>query len=106
LAEINPIEPVFILFIMAFLIGLFSPFSVILINLIVLLIGVITVRNGAKLNHLGILNFGLLIITALVICRFFDTNLSFVVRGGMFVLVGAGFFVLNIWMLKKRKENE
>jgi hypothetical protein len=104
--EINPIEPVFILFIIAFFIGLFSPFSVILINLIVLLIGVVTIRNGAKLNHLGILNFGLLIITALVICRFFDTDLSFVVRGGMFVLVGAGFFALNVWMLKKRKENE
>jgi len=106
LIEINPIEPVFILFIIAFLIGLFSPFSVILINLIVLLIGVVTIRNGAKLNHLGILNFGLLIITALVICRFFDTDLSFVVRGGMFVLVGAGFFAINLWMLKKRKENE
>ena len=106
LIEMNPIEPVFILFIIAFLIGLFSPFSVILINLIVLLIGVVTIRNGAKLNHLGILNFGLLIITALVICRFFDTDLSFVVRGGMFVLVGAGFFAINLWMLKKRKENE
>ncbi|MEM6542707.1 MAG: DUF2157 domain-containing protein, partial [Bacteroidota bacterium] len=61
---------------------------------------------GAKQDHLGILNYGLLILTALVVCRFFDTDLSFVVRGIMFVSVGAGFFVANYLMLKKRKANE
>ncbi len=106
LIDMNPVEVIFILFIGSFILGVFTPYVVVLINILVLAIGVITIRNGAKLNHLGVLNYGLLIITALVICRFFDTDLSFVVRGGLFVLVGAGFFALNLQMLKKRKRNE
>ena len=66
----------------------------------------ITVRNSAKADHLGELNYGLMIIAALVICRFFDTDLSFVTRGVLFILVGAGFFFANYRMLKKRETNE
>ncbi len=107
IASIKPIAFVFILFIIIFIIGLYSSqLSIILINLIVLAIGVMTIRNGAKLNHLGILNYGLLIVTALVVCRFFDTDLSFITRGVLFMSVGIGFFITNYWMLKKRKINE
>ncbi|WP_111707259.1 DUF2157 domain-containing protein [Lutibacter citreus] len=100
------IEFVFILFIILFLIGLKTSFPVIIINLLVFLIGILTIREGARKNHLGILNYGLLIITALVICRFFDTDLSFIIRGLLFISVGVGFFITNYWMLKKRKSNE
>ena len=106
LSEIKPLAPVFILFIVTFILGLFSPIAVVLINLFVFAIGVLTIRNGAKQDHLGILNFGLLIITALVVCRFFDSDMSFVIRGLLFVTVGAGFFATNYWILKKRKKNE
>jgi len=106
LSDIKPIAPVFILFIVTFIVGLSSPISVMLINLFVFAIGIMTIRNGAKQDHLGILNYGLLIITALVVCRFFDTDLSFVIRGILFVCVGVGFFAANYWMLKKRKTNE
>lgn len=103
--EMKAIEPVFILFALTFLIGLRSAFAVVLINLMLLGIGIMTIRDGAKRDHLGILNYGLLIIAILVICRFFDTDLSFVIRGLLFVLVGTGFFVANIQMLKKRKNH-
>jgi len=53
--------------------------------------------------HFGILNYGLVIITALIFCRFFDTNMSFVIRGLLFVLVGVGFFAANYVMFKKQK---
>ncbi|TXN38185.1 DUF2157 domain-containing protein [Flagellimonas hymeniacidonis] len=104
--DIKPLAPMFIVFAITFIIGIYFSFAVILINLYVLGIGILTIRNGARQNHLGILNFGLSIIAVLVICRFFDTDLSFVIRGMLFVLVGAGFFVANYWMLKKRKINE
>ena len=104
--DIKPITPVFILFIITFIIGLSSPLSVVLINILVFVIGILTIRDGAKLNNLGILNYGLLIITALVVCRFFDTDLSFIIRGGLFVSVGIGFFVTNYLMFKKRKSND
>jgi hypothetical protein len=104
--DIKPLAPVFISFIIIFILGLSSPIAVVLINLLIFAIGILTIRNGAKQDHLGILNYGLLVITALVICRFFDTDLSFVIRGVLFVSVGAGFFAANYWMLKKRKVNE
>jgi len=104
--DIQPNEPVFILFIIIFIIGLSSPSAVFLINLLVLTIGVLTIKNGVKLNHLGILNYGLLIIMALVVCKFFDSDLTFVTRGILFVSVGIGFFVANYLMLKKRNKHE
>jgi hypothetical protein len=99
LNDIKPISPIFI-------IGLSSPLSVVLTNILVFAIGILTIRDGAKFDNLGVLNYGLLIITALVVCRFFDTDLSFVIRGGLFVSVGIGFFATNYWMLKKRKLND
>lgn len=106
LITLDPIGFIFLLFIPTFIIGLFLPISVVLINIYIFVIGVLTIRAGAKRNHLGILNFGLLIITALIICRFFDFDLSFIIRGVLFVLVGVGFFAANYWMLKKRRTNE
>lgn len=104
--EIEPITFVFILFIIIFILGLSSPVSVVLINLVIFAIGLLTILKGAKQDHLGILNYGLAIIMALVVCRFFDTDLSFIIRGVLFVSVGIGFFVANYWMLKKRRTNE
>ncbi len=105
LSELNLMELVFLIFIIIFIIGLKAPFAVILVNLLIFTIGIFTIRLGAKKDHLGILNYGLLIITALVICRFFDTDLSFVFRGMLFVGVGLGFFFANSRMLKKRQEH-
>jgi len=107
LADFLPIEPVFVLFIIIFLFSLTSStIPTILINLLVFGIGILTIRIGAKRDHLGILNYGLLIVTALVVCRFFDEKISFVIRGILFVSVGIGFFATNYWILKKRKTHE
>ncbi|WP_185965913.1 DUF2157 domain-containing protein [Flavobacterium sp. ZT3R18] len=106
LTDIKPLSVVFILFIITFIIGLFSPIAVILINIFVLAIGILTISDGAKQNNLSILNFGLLIITAQVAYRFFDGDLSFVIRGLLFMSLGIGFFASNYWLLKKRKKNE
>ena len=106
LSDIKPLSLVFLLFIVTFILGFSSSIAIVLINLYVFAIGILTIRDGAKQEDLGVLNFGLLVITALVICRFFDTDLSFIIRGVMFVSLGAGFFVVNYWMLKKRSRNE
>jgi hypothetical protein len=99
----QPIEPVFILFIIAFIVGHYSKAAVVLINIIVFAIAVMTIRKGVRIDHLGILNYGLSIIMALVICRFFDTDLSFIARGILFISVGAGFLTMNMQLIKKRK---
>lgn len=104
--SVRPLMVVFLLFILVYLIGQVSTVATLFVNLIVFSLGILTIREGAKSSHLGILNYGLGIIATLIVCRFFDTNLSFVVRGILFLLVGTGFFVANYWMLKKRKSHE
>jgi len=101
--EIKPAEFNFLLFIGIFLVGLSSPLVTLLINILALAISIMTIREGARHNHFGILNYGLLIVTALIICRFFDTNLSFVFRGLLFVAVGCGFFFANYWMARRKR---
>ena len=100
----NLFQYAFIIFTIIFFIGLSgSILPTVLINLIVLVLGIVTIKIGADKFHFGILNYGLLIITALIVCRFFDTNMSFVIRGLLFVSVGVGFFITNYMMLKKQK---
>ena len=105
--SVNLMGFIFVLFPVIFFIGLSAPLmGVILMNLLVLAAAIFTMQRGLALNHLGILNYGLLIIAVLVICRFFDTNISFVIRGLLFVAVGAGFFFANSQLIKKRKQHE
>ena len=58
--------------------------------------------EGAKREHLGILNYGLLIIAALAACRFFDQDITFLGRGLIFLFVGFSFFAANYWIIRKR----
>ncbi|MCL5130112.1 DUF2157 domain-containing protein [Algibacter sp. L4_22] len=106
-SNVNLFQVSFICFTILFYLGLVDgSIAVILDNLFVLALGVMAVKIGADRYHLGVLNYGLLIITALITCRFFDTDISFVFRGLLFVCVGVGFFLTNYIMLKKRKNNE
>ncbi len=98
----------FIIFTLSFILHFYSPFvAASLANIYALAIGILIVRGGVHQNSLGRLNYGLLIITSLVICRFFDANISFIVRGLLFIAVGVSFFAVNYYWLKKRgKTNE
>jgi len=107
ISSINLFQVVFIGFSVLFFIGLSnSSMALIVTNLLVLILGIIAIKTGVDKHHLGVLNYGLLIVTALITCRFFDTNISFVFRGLLFVGVGVGFFLTNYIMLKKRKNKE
>lgn len=103
--DINSKSFAYIIFILLFIIGISAPaISQLLVNLVLLVLAIHTIRDGAQQNHLGILNYGLLIITALIFCRFFDTDFSFVMRGLLFIGVGIGFFAANYYMIQKRKK--
>ncbi len=86
-----------------FLIGCATPMAYAGVNLLVLYIGLGYIRAGLRTQHLILLNYGLLAIGALVLCRFFDSDVSFVLRGISFIIVGAGFIVANLYLLKKRR---
>jgi len=97
---------IFLIFIIIFIIGYNTTLtSIILINILIFILGLSTIKRGADRDHLGILNYGLTIIAALIICRFFDTDISFIVRGLLFVIIGTGFFGANYLMIKRRKRH-
>ena len=106
LRQLPLLSPIFLLFVIIFAIGFQSSIAVVLINLIILTVGIMTIVEGAKQEHFGVLNFGLSIITLWIIIRFLNSDLSFVVRGLLLIGIGIGFFTANYLMLKKRRRNE
>jgi hypothetical protein len=73
-----------------------------LLNCYALLLGIDILARGIRTNSIARANFGLLLIAALAISRFFDSELSFVTRGIGFIVVGAGFLIANILLFRKR----
>jgi len=104
--NISPFDVIFLVFLLLFLLIDFPSVAGLLGNLFVLTIGVYAIWKGSQTESLAKLNAGLLIIGVLIACRFFDTELNFVLKGSLFVLVGCGFFVTNYLMLKKMKKDE
>lgn len=102
----NPIDYAFVIFFLIYLLGNRYEFVQVLINLLILAIAIYHIVTGAKSERLGVMNLGLLTITALIIFRFFDSNISFIVRGILFLMIGFGFFGLNYWLIKKKKNEE
>lgn len=89
-----------------FIIGLYSPISFLLMNALAFTIGLIKVREGSKSEGLAVLNFGLIILSVLIISRFFEADISFFLKGILFIAVGIGFFLANYFTLKRRKGHE
>jgi uncharacterized membrane protein len=78
--------------------------SQIIANVFILLWGILLIYRGLKKVQFSTTNYGLFIIALLITCRFFDSNISFVVRGLLFLTVGFGFFAANYFMFKKVKQ--
>ncbi|HEY5556945.1 hypothetical protein [Acetobacterium sp.] len=86
LAEWRLMDVTYILFLILFILGAKAiTLSVIFINLLVFIFGLMLLKEGAKQTHLGVINLGMLIIALLAICRSFDSDLTFVIKGILFV---------------------
>ena len=73
-----------------------------LFNLYMFALGLGTIFLGIRSSEMGTVNGGMLILSMLILARFFDSDLGFVVRGVGFILVGIGFLVTNIILTKRR----
>ncbi|MEI6437238.1 MAG: DUF2157 domain-containing protein [Candidatus Omnitrophota bacterium] len=71
-------------------------------NLYVLFISIYRIMAGIKANDLGITNTGMFMLSALVLARFFDSNLDFIFKGLVFIAVGIGFLLTNIMVMRKK----
>ena len=74
-------------------------------NFYTLGVGLFSVKKGIENRQLGVMNLGISIVSLLIICRFFDTDIPFVVKGVLFLLVGISFFVANYYMAKKQSKH-
>jgi uncharacterized membrane protein len=100
----DPVLPAFLLYAICFFITKWTgDFPSIFINIYLLITGVLLLVRGQQQERLALLNLGLGVIAVLATCRFFDTDLSFIVRGLMFILVGAGFVYFNYQLIQKKK---
>ena len=74
----------------------------ILLDVYALALGVELIVRGLRAGSSARANFGLLIIAALAIARFFDSDLTFVTRAVGFIVIGLGFIFANLVLFKKR----
>lgn len=70
-------------------------------NLWLLAVGALTLVEGLRGLDLSKANRGLLALSALLLARFFDTDLSFLVRGIGFITLGAICLGLNLWLMRR-----
>lgn len=77
----------------------------ILMNGYVLALGVGTLAAGARSVHMGIVNGGMAILALLIVTRFFDSDLGFVLRGLVFIAVGTGFLATNVLLMRRKSDN-
>lgn len=77
----------------------------ILINIVILSICIYYIYTGIHQKDLSTMNFGLIVLSILIICRFLDSNLSFVNRGLIFITIGLCFFFANYRMVQYIKNN-
>jgi hypothetical protein len=73
-----------------------------LLNLFGLALGLFTLIRGVRAGRIYEANLGMLIVAALAIARFFDSDFEFVVRGIAFIAIGLGFLVTNLIVFKRR----
>ena len=72
----------------------------ILFNLYLFGLGIGTLVIGLRGRRLGIVNAGMAVLSGVILCRFFDSDLGFLLRGVAFILIGIGFLVTNLVLLR------
>jgi hypothetical protein len=75
-------------------------------NLYILVGSVVLMFQGLNRNQLLLLNGGLLWFSLLVLFRFFDSDIPFVVKGVIFIVIGSAFIATNVWFKKKHHVKE
>ena len=76
--------------------------SAALINLYLFVLGIGTLVSGFRSRRLGTVNAGMAVLSAGILCRFFDSDLDFVMRGLAFIGLGIGFLTTNMMLLRRK----
>lgn len=71
-------------------------------NLYVLAFGILALCAGIRQQHLGGVNYGMLVIAALLVARFFNSDIGFIAKGIAFIVMGCGFLTVNVVMARRK----
>ena len=77
--------------------------AAVLLNVYALGVGIELIARGMAARSTARANFGLLIIAALAIARFFDSDVSFVIRAIGFIVIGLAFLLTNFVLFRRMK---
>ncbi|MGH8442528.1 MAG: DUF2157 domain-containing protein [Nevskiaceae bacterium] len=92
-----------VMFLLPLLADSSTPLAVILAHAYALALAAAMIRTGLTRAQFGLANQGVALIAAMILVRFFDSDLSYVVRGVGFIVTGAGFFVATLWLRRRVK---
>jgi peptidoglycan/LPS O-acetylase OafA/YrhL len=85
------------------------PFSFVFMlasNIILFVIGVGFIAFGVKNTSLLTANIGMVSICALIVMRFFDSDMDILLRGIVFRVLGTAFLLANLRILRVKKQSK
>ncbi|TRZ50701.1 MAG: hypothetical protein D4S01_06140, partial [Dehalococcoidia bacterium] len=77
-----------------------------LFNIYLLVLSINKIVTGIKINKIGVVNIGMVMLAALIFARFFDSHMSFVVRGIIFIALGIGCLGTNVVLIRRKGGSE
>ncbi len=77
-------------------------FPMLMFNIFLLAVSVVRIRTGIQSNNLGLINTGMFMLAALILARFFDSQVNFVIKGLVFIFIGIGFLATNVVILRRK----
>ncbi len=82
--------------------GSAAVFPMFLFNIFLLAVSVYRLMTGIRANNLSVINTGMVMLSALVLARFFDSEINFIIKGLVFILIGIGFLATNVVILRRK----
>ncbi|MFL5729999.1 MAG: DUF2157 domain-containing protein [Cytophagaceae bacterium] len=76
---------------------------VILFNIYSLAFGIFYIWWGLKSEQISFVNAGMFFVSVLLLERFFDKDISFIIKGSIFIIIGIGFLTVNVVLMRKLK---
>jgi uncharacterized membrane protein len=76
----------------------------VVLNIIFISLSIMTLREGIIYSSMSRMNIGLMLLAAITLARFFDSEFSFLVKGIVFIICGVIFLLANLYLAKKRKK--
>lgn len=70
-------------------------------NVYLFILSISRIITGIRSSNLSVVNTGMLMLAVLIIARFFDSDISFVMKGLAFIIVGIGFLVTNLKLARR-----